>query len=105
MTQHGDYVAHEHTSERLYTTEELEEFSQRQAEAARHGAAVDPLTDFGGWGIRWVVGPNHRGRWGVITRRGPGLEVVRRDGRSIVITVDDASTGAAVLQTYARRQG
>ena len=71
---------------------------------ARAGVvAIDPLADFGGWGIRWVVGPSRKGRWGVITRRGPALEVVRRDGRSIVVTVDDAGTAAAVLETYARR--
>ena len=64
--------------------------------------AVDPMADFGGWGIRWVIGPNRKGRWGVVTRRGPGLEVVRRDGRSIVVTVDDAGTAAAVLEAYAR---
>jgi hypothetical protein len=62
---------------------------------------IDPLADFGGWGIRWVIGPSRRGRWGIVTRRGPGLEVVRRDGRSIVVTVDDAGTAAAVLETYA----
>ena len=67
--------------------------------------AVDPMADFGGWGIRWVVGPSRKGRWGVVTRRGPGLEVVRRDGRSIVVTVDDAGTAAAVLETYARDRG
>ena len=66
--------------------------------------AIDPMADFGGWGLRWVIGPSHKGRWGVITHRGPGLEVVRRDGRSIVVTVEDASTAAAVLETYARDQ-
>lgn len=65
---------------------------------------VDPVADFGGWGLRWVIGPDHKGRWGVITRRGPGLEVFRRDGRSIVVTVDDAGTAAAVLETYAKKQ-
>lgn len=64
---------------------------------------VDPMADFGGWGFRWVIGPNRRRRWGVLTRRGPGLEVFRRDGRSIVVTVDDAGTAAAVLETYATR--
>ena len=63
---------------------------------------IDPLADFGGWGIRWVIGPNRKGRWGVITHRGAGLEVVRRDGRSIVVTIDDAGTAAAVLETYVR---
>ncbi len=62
---------------------------------------VDPLADFGGWGIRWVIGPGGKGRWGVIARRGPGIEVVRRDGRSLVVTTDDAGTLAAVCQTYA----
>jgi hypothetical protein len=73
------------------------------ADIAKAGtAAVDPLADFGGWGIRWVIGPNRKGRWGVITHRGPGLEVVRRDGRSVVVTLDDAGTAAAVLETYVR---
>lgn len=72
------------------------------ASIARAGVVeIDPMTDFGGWGVRWVVGPGRRGRWGVVTRRGAALEVVRRDGRSIVVTVDDAGTAAAVLETYA----
>jgi hypothetical protein len=76
----------------------------RTAGLARAGVVtVDPMADFGGWGIRWVIGPSRKGRWGVVTRRGPGLEVVRRDGRSIVVTVDDAGTAAAVLETYAKR--
>ncbi len=62
--------------------------------------AVDPVADFGGWGFRWVIGPTHKSRWGVVTRRGPGLEVFRRDGRSIVVTVDDPGTAAAVIETY-----
>lgn len=66
--------------------------------------SVDPMADFGGWGFRWVIGPSHKGRWGVVTRRGPALEVVRRDGRSIVVTVEDAGTAAAVLETYAKRR-
>jgi hypothetical protein len=61
---------------------------------------IDPMTDFGGWGVRWVLGPSHKGRWGIVTHRGPGLEVVRDDGRSIVVTVDDPGTAAAVLETY-----
>jgi len=61
---------------------------------------IDPMADFGGWGIRWAIGPNRKGRWGIVTHRGPGLEVVRSDGRSIVVTVNDAATAAAVLQTY-----
>lgn len=62
---------------------------------------VNPMSDFGGWGVRWVVGPNGKGRWGIIGRKGEALEVVRRDGRSVVITTDDAGTAASVLETYA----
>jgi len=77
-------------------------FSVPIAEVASAGVAqVDPLADFGGWGLRWVIGPAGKGRWGLVTRRGPGLEVVRHDGRSVVVTIDDAGTAAAVLETYA----
>lgn len=65
--------------------------------------AVDPMADFGGWGFRWVIGPTHKGRWGILTHRGPGLEVFRNDGRSIVITVDDPGTAAAVLETCTKK--
>jgi len=61
---------------------------------------VDPVSDFGGWGPRWVV-RNGKGRWGFVSRRGPALEITRRDGRSVVATVDDAATAAAVLEAYA----
>lgn len=53
---------------------------------------VTPMGDFGGYGLRF--GP---GRFGVITRSGEAIEVHRRRGRSFVVTVDDAATGAAVL--------
>lgn len=78
-------------------------FSIPTADVATAGTVqIDPMADFGGWGIRWVIGPTGKGRWGVLTRRGTGLEVVRHDGRSLVVTVDDASTAAAVLETYAK---
>ena len=76
------------------------------AELAKAGVTtVDPMADFGGWGFRWVIGPGRKGRWGIVTRRGPGLEVFRRDGRSVVVTVDDARTAAAVLEAYAVKAG
>ena len=79
-------------------------FGVAAADLAKAGViTVDPLADFGGWGLRWVIGPTRKGRLGVITRRGPSLEVFRRDGRSIVVTVDDAGTAAAVLETYVRK--
>ncbi len=76
-------------------------FRVRAEDLVRAGVVhVDPMADFGGWGMRWVPGADG-GRWGIVTRRGEGLEVVRRGGRSIVVTVDDAATAAAVLETYA----
>lgn len=62
---------------------------------------VDPVSDFGGWGPRWVV-RGGKGRWGFVSRRGPALEITRRDGRTVVATVDDAVTAASVLETYSR---
>jgi hypothetical protein len=58
---------------------------------------IDPFRDFGGWG--WRVG--RKGRTGVVLRRGRALLVEQTDGRSFVVTVDDADTAAALLNTYA----
>lgn len=60
---------------------------------------VRPLPDFGGWGYRIGRG----GRSGFVVRRGPGIEVKRTGGRVLVVTVDDAATGAALLATLAER--
>jgi hypothetical protein len=54
---------------------------------------VNPVGEFGGWGLRW----GSAGRFGVITRRGEALEIVRATGRSLVITVPDAATAAALV--------
>ena len=64
-------------------------------------AAIDimPARDFGGWGIRWGGGR----RMGLITRAGEALEVRRRNGSALVITVPHAATGAALLNTLAQR--
>jgi hypothetical protein len=56
-------------------------------------ATIDPFGQFGGWGIRYGFG----GRVGIILRSGEALEVIRKSGRSIVITVDDAESAAALL--------
>ena len=58
---------------------------------------VVPLGEFGGYGIRFGLGR----RLGVITRGGEALEVQRRDGRAVVVTVDDAATAAGLLTAYA----
>lgn len=48
---------------------------------------ISPL-HYGGWGYRWV--PTRR-LSGAILRKGPGLVLHRRDGRTFAVTVDDAS--------------
>jgi len=58
---------------------------------------LDAMGEFAGWGIRFGRGR----RLGIITRSGEALEVQRRDGRAIVVTVDDAATAAGVLEAYA----
>jgi hypothetical protein len=60
---------------------------------------VNPFAEFGGWG--WRVGRN--GRTGVVLRTGPALQVTQSGDRCFVITVDDAGTAAALLNTYAGR--
>lgn len=60
---------------------------------------VDPLREFGGWGLR--IGLD--GRTGVVLRGGPAIQVRRSGDRVVVVTVDDAATGAALLNTLAER--
>jgi len=60
---------------------------------------VSPFREFGGWGLRWAVD----GTVGVVVRGGSAIAVERTGGRHFVVTVDDASTGAALLNTYAER--
>lgn len=60
---------------------------------------VNPLREFGGWGLRMGID----GRVGVIMRGGAALEVTRTGGRRVAVTVDDAATGAALLNTLAAR--
>ena len=60
---------------------------------------VSPLREFGGWGLRTGRG----GRTGVVVRKGSSLQVERTGGRVLVVTVDDAATGAALLNTLAAR--
>lgn len=61
--------------------------------------SVDPMGEFGGWGMRWA--PN--GRFGVVVRKGPGIEVRRSNGKTFTVTVDDAHTGAALLNGLVAR--
>ena len=59
---------------------------------------VSPMGMFGGWGMRWAPG-----RFGVVLRTGPAIEVTRHSGKQFVVTVDDAETGASLLAALAAR--
>lgn len=56
--------------------------------------------NYGGWGLRQVPGTT-----AVVIRRGPGLRVTRTNGRTFVVTVDDAATAAGVLLAHQRAAG
>jgi hypothetical protein len=60
---------------------------------------VFALRQFGGWG--WRVRPG--GEVGIVPRSGQGIEVERTGGRIVTITVDDAESGAALLNMMADR--
>lgn len=64
-----------------------------------HVVQVNPSADFGGWGWRWAPGR----RSGVVMRAGEAIEVTHRDGSRFVVTVDDAATGAGVLEALRTR--
>ncbi|MFJ4224501.1 DUF1648 domain-containing protein [Microbacterium sp. NPDC089695] len=57
---------------------------------------VSPFGEFGGWGWRISVD----GRTGIVMRRGPAVEVSRRDRRPFLVTIDGAEEAAALLQAY-----
>ena len=58
-----------------------------------------PLRDVGGWGIRM----NRQGGTGLYLRAGEAIEVHIRDSAPLVVTVDDAATGAGLLNTLLDR--
>lgn len=74
----------------------------------RHRVALDEVTGvdvievepaaFGGWGYRVIPGAR-----ALIVRRGEGLRVRRADAPDLVVTVDDARTGAGVLLAHLRQ--
>ncbi|MFE1266714.1 DUF1648 domain-containing protein [Streptomyces sp. NPDC058758] len=61
---------------------------------------VDALREFGGWGYRIRA---HRS--GVVLRSGEALVVRRGNGREFAVTVPDARTAAALLNTLVDRRG
>jgi hypothetical protein len=52
----------------------------------------------GSWGIRVLPG-----RVTIVMRSTLGIRVTRRDGRTFFVTVDDAATGAALLDALVAR--
>ncbi len=58
---------------------------------------VDPMK-YGGWGYR--LSGNGQA---IVTRRGPGLRITRSGASDLTITVPDAQTGAALLNTLLDR--
>lgn len=58
---------------------------------------ISPLGEFGGWGLRWAPG-----RFGIVMRTGEGIVITRKDGRVFALTIDDAETGAGLLEAVAR---
>lgn len=62
----------------------------------RADAAEVLASEWGGWGYR--VGP---GRTALVLRSGPGLVVELTDGSRVAVTLDDAATPAALLNTLA----
>ncbi|MGA5063489.1 hypothetical protein ACPB9E_06840 [Streptomyces exfoliatus] len=58
------------------------------------------LRDFGGWGYRVRAD-----RTGVVLHTGEALVVRRGSGREFAVTVPDAATAAALLNTLAERHG
>lgn len=55
---------------------------------------VEPLR-YGGWGYRIVPGVR-----AILVRKGEGLRIERHDAPTLVVTVDDARTGAAVIRRH-----
>lgn len=66
--------------------------------AVAHAIDLDPA-QWGGWGYRWAPAQNGTA---AVTRRGPAIVVERPDGRRLAVTVDDAVTGAGVLNDLCR---
>lgn len=61
---------------------------------------AEALGSFGGWGWRRVPGA-----LGVILRNGEALKVDRKQGHSLVVTVDDAATAAALVNALLAKAG
>lgn len=70
---------------------------ERIAEAGHR--TVNPVRDFGGWGYRARPGAS-----GIVLRSGDAISARLTTGSEFVVTVDDAGTAAALLNTLADRE-
>lgn len=70
---------------------------ERIAEAGHR--TVNPVRDFGGWGYRARPGAS-----GIVLRSGDAICARLTTGSEFVVTVDDAATAAALLNTLADRE-
>ncbi|MEU1821817.1 hypothetical protein ABZ502_05085 [Streptomyces abikoensis] len=61
--------------------------------------SVDALRDLGGWGYK-----AHPGVSGIVLRSGDAISARLTNGSEFVVTVDDAATAAALLNTLADRE-
>ncbi|MFF8788815.1 DUF1648 domain-containing protein [Streptomyces sp. NPDC015125] len=59
---------------------------------------IGAFQEFGGWGYRIRAG-----RSGLVLRSGEGIVVCLTNGKEFVVTVDDAATAVALLNTYLDR--
>jgi len=65
-------------------------------------ARVDPLAEFGGWGLRG----GFDGSWGIVTAKGEALRLERAGDSPYFFTVTDAAGAAAAVNTLiGRRSG
>lgn len=66
---------------------------------AARSIPVNPLGDFGGWGVRWQPGAGV----GIVTRRGEALQVEYRNGKRLTVTVDDSARASDLLMGLRER--
>ncbi|MCW3157814.1 DUF1648 domain-containing protein [Micropruina sonneratiae] len=71
--------------------------------AAVAAAEVRAMAEFGGWGYRVAVRGPLQGAKGFVLRSGRAIVVIRRSGGVELVVVDDAGTGAALLEGYRQR--
>lgn len=64
---------------------------------AAEATTIKPFAEFGGWGYR----VNTTGTVGIVIRAGEALKVHRSGNRDIIISINNAAEGAALLNTLA----